>query len=157
MLLKMFDIFFGSPKYFIAVAFVMVSALIVFLGSLKPIVFDKIKNKNLRGTVLFFSSIFLSFVATALAFWIKDWDFNYYIYASVLFSAWTIVIYGLYEYTRLRLVIEKVGKIAWSKIFGEKEKDLANELNAVIEEMTKQTQKQLKTKKSKHDKDLDNA
>jgi hypothetical protein len=154
----MFTLFMNDWKNLVVLALIMVSALIVFLGALKPFVFNKIKNKSLRGSILFFSSIALSFGAVAVAFWIKDWNFNYYWLASAGFSIWTIVIYQLYEYTRLRSLIEMVGKFFWNKIFAVATKedvaDLKKELNTVFDEVAKDTKKKVKTA---HDKELDNV
>lgn len=162
MLVKMFDIFFSDPQFFVLVAVAMVSALIVFLGALKPYVFDKIPNKTVRGSALFFSSIVLSFVVVAIAFWVKDWNFGYYIYASGAFSIWTIFVYSLYEYTRLRKFIHWLGKLVWAKvlpIFRKGDTDeIKKELDKAIEEMTKEAKKKAKgLGKTKHDKELDNV
>lgn len=158
MFVKMFDIFFNDPVYFVLVAFAMVSALIVFLGALKPYLFDKIPNKNIRGSALFFSSILLSFVATAFAFWIKDWNFDYYLYASSAFSVWTIFVYSLYEYTNLRTFIHWLGKLVWAKflpIFRKTEKEeIKKELEKAIEEVTKEAKKVAKQKDKIQDKEL---
>lgn len=154
-LAKMIDIFFNDWQYLVTVAVIMVSALIVLLGSLKPFVFDKIKNKDLRGTALFFSSIVLSFATTAVVFWIKDWNFVYYVYASAGFSVWTIFVYSLYEYTRLRKLIDWIGSIALEKFFGvlkNNPKKVKDELNVALNDLAKATKKVVK-----HDKELDNV
>lgn len=158
MLKQMFSIFFNDWENLLMIAFIMVSALIVFLGAMKPVLFNKIENKNLRGTALFFSSILLSFVATALAFWIKDWNFDYYFWASGAFSVWTIVVYALYEYTRLRSLIEWVGTIAIEKFFGiigkGKAEKVKEELNLALNELANTTKNKAKSVEVKSDKEL---
>ena len=162
MLVKMFDIFFSDPRFFVLVAVAMVSALIVFLGAIKPYVFDKIPNKTVRGSALFFSSILLSFITVAIAFWVKDWNFGYYIYASAGFSVWTVFVYSLYEYTRFRKFIHWIGELVWAKIVpifrkGDKE-EIKKELEKALEEMKKEAKKNGKgIAKAKHDKELDNV
>ena len=47
---------------------IMVSAIIVFIGILKPLVFNRIPWQPLRKFVLSFANVFFSFVATALYF-----------------------------------------------------------------------------------------
>jgi cytochrome c biogenesis factor len=162
MLEKIIKMFFNDWQNLLSIAFIMVSALIVFLGALKPFLFNKIPNKNLRGSALFFSSILLSFVFTAGAFWVKDWNFDYYLWVASLFSLWTIVVYALYEYTRLRALIELIGGFAWNKILGIFRKDNANvkeELNSALTELTAITKKETKAVavKVKHDNELDNV
>lgn len=158
MLERMFSIFFNDWENLLTIAFIMVSALIVFLGAMKPVLFNKIKNKNLRGTALFFSSVLLSFGATALAFWIKDWNFDYYLWASFAFSVWTIFVYSLYEYTRLRSFIEWVGSLTIKKflgIIGKGEvEEVKEELNVALNELTKTTKSKAKSVEVKADKEL---
>ncbi len=160
MLERIIGMFFNDWQNLLLIAFIMVSALIVFLEAMKPVLFNRIANKNLRGSALFFASIFLAFGFTAVAFWVKDWNFDYYLWVASLFSLWTIVVYAFYEYTRLRSLIEMIGGFAWNKIFSIFRKENANvkeEINLALNELTKVTKKQVKSVATKHDKELDNV
>lgn len=96
----------------------MVSAIIVAIGLLKPLIFNKIQNKQIRKVALAFSNVALCF-ATALAlFLINEWNFEYYLTSAIALSVCCIITYWLYENTCLRNLIEVVGKIVLRKIAG---------------------------------------
>lgn len=160
MLTNVIKIFFKDPWFFMSFAIIMVTSLIVLVGAFKLKVLNKIENKEVRGTLSFFSSIVASFVFVAIAFWVKDWKFDYYVWTSVLFSCFTIVAYGLYEYTRLRKLIALIGKWVWKRIMhisAKEEKEFKEELNVALEELTAKTKKELKKGVVKHDRELDNV
>lgn len=102
-------IFLAHWKTLLWGGFVLVSAVIVILGGLKKLVFDRIHNKLVRKVLLAFTSIALAFAATAIAFWVKGFEFKLYPIAGATVSVATIVIYWFYENTGLRNFIHFVG------------------------------------------------
>ena len=118
-LVTIFSIFMTDPWSFFLLAFIMVSALIVFVGLfIKPQLNKFITNKDLKGSLLALTSIVMSFASVAVAFWINDWNFKYYLWTSVGFSMYTVFVYYLYEYTRLRKGIHWLGSFVLQKITG---------------------------------------
>lgn len=156
---KMLDIFLADRLNISLVVFIMVCALIVFLGFIKPFTFDKIKNKDVRKTLLYFSSILLAFAYTAIAFWVKGWNFVYYWYAGGAFASVTIIVYSAYEGTNLKHLVDKVGNKTWKRLLGlpipQSTEELKNELNEFIEDI-KLLSPNKKVEQNKHDKELDN-
>lgn len=97
---------------------IMVSAIIVAIGILKPIVFNKITNKNLRKVVLSFSNVVACFIAAFIYFLAEGWNLKYYFLASVALSVCCIVTYWLYENTCFRNLIGVIGGLALRKALG---------------------------------------
>ena len=145
---------------------IMVSAIIVAIGLLKPIIFNKISNKYIRKAALAFSNVAACFVAAFIYFVIEDWNLKYYIYASGALSVCCIVTYWLYENTCLRNLIGVVGGIALRKgvslLNVAVTNDDVNTVKAEIKNATAQlkttTQQEIKktAAKIKADKDLKN-
>lgn len=97
---------------------IMVSAIIFVIGLLKPIIFDKIRNKDLRKCALALANIAGCFVASMFYFLKNGWDFKYYTVASLALTIASIVIYYLYEtIPYVRKVIGGIGYSAISKVF----------------------------------------
>ncbi len=88
---------------------IMVSGIICAIGVLKPFVYDKIKNKQIRKVALAFSSVVLSFITALVIYAIKDWNFNYYLASAIALSVSCIVAYWFYENTCLRELMNKIG------------------------------------------------
>lgn len=88
---------------------IVVCAIIVFLGVLKNLFFDKITIKLVRKIVLAALSIVLAMPATALYFVCAQIAFTYYWYAYALVCVATIIGYWLYENTGLRALILYIG------------------------------------------------
>lgn len=140
---------------------IMVSAIIVAIGLLKPILFNKIENKQIRKVALAFSNVALCFVSVLVIFLINGSDFEYYIASAIALSVSCIVTYWLYENTCLRNLIGTIGNIALRKIaniaFIAVTKDDINELKTeakkVADELKTQTKNTLKNA-TKEDKDL---
>lgn len=108
--------YFGAHYNDIIVSVViMVSAIIVAIGILKPIIFNKITNKYVRKAVLAFSNVVGCFIAALIYFLLEDWNLKYYFLASGALSVCCIVTYWLYENTCLRNLIGVVGNIALRK------------------------------------------
>ena len=145
---------------------VMVSAIIVAIGLLKPVVFNKIKSKQWRKVALSFSNVGACFISALVLFCIKSWNFKYYLAFAIALTISCIVTYWLYENTCLRNLIETIGKIALRK-FGnvaflavttdemEEIKNEAKKATAEIKAMTKDAIQQTATQ-MKEDKDSEN-
>lgn len=135
----------------------MVCAVIGFLGFIKPFTFDHIKNKYVRKTSLYFASIVFAFAATAIAFWVKDWNFVYYWLAGAGMACATIIVYSLYEGTNLKLVVDNVNSRTWEKWLGIKAKnveELKEGINSLLSDLSLANPK--KAVEKKHDKELEN-
>ncbi len=114
--IKNMFLYFGTHHNDILLAVViMTSAIIVTIGLLKPIVFNKIQNKHIRKAVLSFSNVIGCFIAAFVYFLIEGWDLKYYYLAAIALSIWCIVTYWLYENTCLRNLINVIGNIAVRK------------------------------------------
>ena len=96
----------------------MVSAIIVAIGLLKPLIFNKIPNKSVRKVALAFSNVALCFIASVILFFAKGWCWDYYLTAAIALSVCCIITYWLYENTCLRNLIETVGTIVLRKVAG---------------------------------------
>lgn len=108
--------YFGAHHNDIILAVViMVSAIIVAIGLLKPIAFNKIQNKHIRKVALSFSNVIGCFITAFIYFLINGWAFKYYFLAALCLSVCCIVIYWFYENTCLRNLINVVGTIAIRK------------------------------------------
>ena len=146
MIETVFNVVLADPLKYLTMAVIMVSALIVFLGLIKPYVFDKIPNKYARKTALGFASIGLSFACVAICFAIEEYDFAYYLLASGVFSFFTIIVYWFYEFTNLRTLIHWVGSFVLQKFTGlqvNNFKELKQVLIKVKPELEKEVQEAL--------------
>lgn len=159
-------LFSGNAKNNIMTGVIMVSAIIVFIGLLKPLLFDRIKVKAFRKAAIALSEIVVCLATVAVAFWVNHFNFHYYLYASAGLFIATVVTYWFYENTCLRNLIHKVGSIALAKIFGITEGLLKPKTNAQIKSEIKMVHTDIKravrnelaptVKKPTHDKDLNN-
>ena len=114
---KMINLFCNNYEILMTAGVIMASMIIVLIGALKPILFDKITNKTLRGAVLSWSSVLCSFAFVALAFWIKQIPFEYYWFSAIVFSGFEVVVYWLYEnFTQARKGIKNLGEFLWKKV-----------------------------------------
>lgn len=127
MIVTVYNYFMQNLETMIPMVIIMMSTLIVFMGMLKPILFNKVSNKDLRGMLLFFTSIALSFASVAVTFLIKQYDFTYYWICGVFYSGGVIVMYAIYEHTPLRPSIHSIGSFVVEKLFGV----IANKVNIV--------------------------
>ena len=145
---------------------IMTSAIIAAIGLLKPILFNKIKNENIRGAALAFSSVAASFLAALVFFLIKGWEFKYYTAAALALAGCTILTYWLYEFSRFRNLIKLIGTLALNRIiktacFAATNDDVnavKAELKKAGEELKSHTKTELKKAATtyKTDKDLKN-
>ena len=158
-------LYFGAHYNDIIVAVViMVSAIIVAIGLLKPILFNKIANKDLRRTALAGSNVAASFLSAFIYFMTEGWDFKYYCVSAVCLAVCCIVTYWLYENTCLRNLIGVIGTLALRKMFNilslAATNDDVNAVKAEIKSATEQlkatTKQELKKNSTtvKVDKDL---
>lgn len=129
----------------------MVSGIIVLIGLLKPLLYNKIKNKQVRKFALAFSNVALSFICALVVFVLKDWDLNYYLASAIALSISCIVTYWLYENTCLRNLIATIGNMVLKSIAN---KVLLN--TADVAELTAEAKKAVGEfkKTTKEDKDL---
>lgn len=132
---------------------IVVSVVIFLMGVLKKILFDKVKNKMLRKTLLSFSSIIL--VAPATAVWIVSkgwsWDWNVFWTLYAVNSVATVLIYWFYEGTHVRELLSLIGKntiAKWFKVFSSGEA-----ITSVSEEVEQDAVEVIKTSKYR-DEDL---
>ena len=145
-------------------AVIMVCGIIMAIGVFKPILFNRIKSKHIRKTVLAFSSVALCFVCIAVTFFVKGYDFKNYVAVSCLLSGCTIVTYWLYENTNLRglietignIVLRKLGNIALSLLSKDEIEEIKAEVKKATAELKATTEAELKktTTQMKNDKDL---
>ena len=145
-------------------AVAMVSAIIVAIGLLKPVLFDKIKNKNVRKVALAFSNVALCFICALVLFFVKDWNFNYYLVSAIALTVSCIVTYWLYENTCLRnliatvgnIVLRKVANIAFFAVNTDDINEIKTEAKKATNELKAQTKKALKkaANEIKEDNDL---
>lgn len=144
----------------------MVSAIIVFVGMLKPWVFNKITSKPLRKVLLAFSDIVFSFIATAIYFLIKGYTFENYLVGATGVTMLCIIVYWFYENTCLRNLIELIGSLVMKKVahillimFTEDEKSVIEKEIEKAGKEIKQTARQSLVSTTRHtmpDKELKN-
>lgn len=128
----------------LTVGAIMVSAIIIFIGILKPILFNKIACKPLRKALLALADVVFSFAATAIYFLIEGWTWENYWIASGAVTIACIVVYWLYENTCFRNLIEKLGWLAIKK-FGTVFSLIAEGANAAkVETQIKTASRELK-------------
>lgn len=94
----------------------MVSGIIVAIGLLKPLLYNKIQNKQIRKVALAFSNVILCFICALVIYVIKDWNLNYYFASAIALSVSCIVTYWLYENTCLRNLIATIGGIVLKNV-----------------------------------------
>lgn len=162
---QMVNLFCKNYETLFTAGAIMASMIIVLIGALKPFVFNKIKNKNLRCSLLSITQIVFSFIAVALAFWWKNITFDYYLCTAIVFSGFCVVLYWFYEnVTQARAGIKKLGMFLWKKflpIIKSKIDMLIDGLNDTKKLTTfvddfVNTSDKYKTTKSKTNKDIKN-
>lgn len=117
MIKDLFGIFMGHQEEIVTAVIIMVSAVIVFMGILKAVLFNRIKNKSIRCVALSFTSVALTFGAVAIYFAINTVDFKWFWLCGTAVSIAMIVTYWLYENTQLRTGIHKIGSLVVNKVF----------------------------------------
>lgn len=114
---EMVNLFCINCKTLITIGIIMACMLIVLIGSLKPLVFNKISNKHLRGALLSLTNVIGAFAFVAVAFWVKGITFDYYWFTAICFCILSVFLYWAYEnLTQARAGIHKLGSFMWRKI-----------------------------------------
>jgi hypothetical protein len=160
------DFYLADWKDLLLLGVIMVSAITVFVGILKPLLFNKIKWKPLRRASLAFTNVALCFACVAVGFLIKKYDFSVYLHTAVATSLFSIIWYWVYENTCLRDLISKIGGVALSKCYAMVKKlfdkndaqEIEKEISILVEELKTNAKKEIKsaTKNVKTDKELKN-
>ena len=104
------DIFLSNWTKYLAYIAIMIGAVIFVIGALKPKVFDKIKNKNVRKCLLFLTSIVLSFAAVAIYFVVEAVPFKYFPLSGAAVACACILAYSGYENFFIRVFIDWIKK-----------------------------------------------
>ena len=127
------------------------SAIIVAIGMLKPIILKRITNKQAKKAILASLDVIFAFCATAIQFWVTSMPFKHYIIASLTHLVMTIVIYWLYENTSLRDAIHKIGSFALSRTGSIIFKNITSQssLDSLKNELASETLPELKNKAHK--------
>lgn len=138
---------------------IMVSAITVLIGLLKPILFNKIKIKALRKTCLAFSNVALCFIGNAILFFANNLNFDIYYHSSFATAIVSILWYWLYENTCLRDLIHKIGSVVLNKLKGgqltkKDQEEIVKEVKTIVAEVKKDHKKAQKVVKT--DKELKN-
>lgn len=157
-----FHILMANWQRAITGGIIVACAVIFIMGILKKVVLGKIKNKLLRKVVLAFSSLALTFPATALYFVGDNISFRWYWYACALMCVLTIITYWLYENTGLRDLIALIGQKTVGKYatvlvaalaVAAENNDTKNKLTMTTEQLKDEVKKELK-KQVKEDNEL---
>lgn len=159
--------FYGADwKNLFLLGVIMVSAITVFIGILKPLLFNRIKWKPLRKSCLAFTNVALCFASVAVTFYFKKFDFSLYLHSAIATSALSIISYWFYENTHLRTGIHALGMFTLKKVYnvftkffseGDVE-ELKNEITVAFDEIKDNAKKEIKStaKKKKTDNELKN-
>ena len=110
------DLFRANYNDIIVCGIIMVSAIIVAIGLLKPLLFNKIPNKHIRKAALAFSNVVACFLTVLVYFFVSHISFDYYVIAATALSVCCIVTYWFYENTCLRNLIGLIGNIVLRKV-----------------------------------------
>ena len=163
---KVLSLYGANYQNIIVCGMIMVSAIIVAIGLLKPLIFNKIKNKHIRGSALAFTNVAACYLTVLVYFFASGIDFEFYVLAATSLSIMCIVTYWLYENTRLRNLIGLLGRIALRKVAKLSVFALTNEDVVAVRAELKKTGAELKVyaqqelkktaTKVREDKDLKN-
>jgi hypothetical protein len=73
------------------------------------LLFNKIKNENIRELALSLTNIAGAYLMVCFAFLIKHISFSYYWFVATVFCGFSIIWYWLYKHTKLKKLIAKIG------------------------------------------------
>lgn len=118
MIKDLVGIFMNMQEEIVTAVIIMVSAVIVFMGILKTVLFNRIKNKHIRCVALSLTSVVLMYGAVAICFVINDYNFRWFWLCGTAVTIAMIVTYWLYENTQLRTGIHAIGSYVIKKLFG---------------------------------------
>ena len=143
---------------------IMVSAIIVAIGLLKPLLFNKIKNKHIRKAALALSNVAACYLTVLVYFIVSGFDLEFYVAAATALAVTSIVVYWFYENTCLRdligliggIVLRKVLKVSLFALTTEDVEAVRAELKKTGEELRTATRQELKktATEAKEDRDL---
>lgn len=161
---KMLYLFGANYQDIIVCGLIMVSAIIVAIGLLKPLLFNKIPNKHIRKASLALSNVAACFLTVLVYFLICGISLESYLVAAIALSLSCIVTYWFYENTCLRnligvvggIVLKKVLKVSLFALTTEDVEAVKTELKKTGEELKATAKQELKkiSTKVKEDKDL---
>jgi Ca2+/Na+ antiporter len=149
----LFEIFMQNQEVIVTAVIIMISTVIVLMGILKRLVFNRIKSKALRCVALSFTSLALVYAATAIYFAINGVDFRWFLPCGTLICFAMIVTYWFYENTQARAGIHKIGSFVISTLFAKilaKVKGVADsteKIGGAIDDFLKSTEKKNEIKK----------
>lgn len=149
----LFDIFMQNQEVIVTAVIIMISTVIVLMGILKRLVFNRIKSKALRCVALSFTSLALVYAATAIYFAINVIDFKWFLPCGTLICIAMIVTYWFYENTQARAGIHKIGSFVITTLFAKilaKVKGVADsteKIGGAIDDFLKSTEKKNEIKK----------
>lgn len=150
---KIVNEFCKNYETIVWVSTIMVSAMIVAIGFLKKIFFNKvIKSDSLRDAVLSTVNIIASFGTVAVTFWIKGITFDYYWFAATAFCVYSVFVYWLYTHTKAKKGIQKLGEFVWGKIavaIADKVNSIAENTNQIADIITSSSSASTITKAKK--------
>ena len=147
------EIFMNNKEEIVTAVIIMVSTVIVLMGILKSLVFNKISSKAWRQVALSFTSLALMYATVAIYFVINAVDFKWFLPCGSLVCVAMIVMYWFYENTQARAGIHKIGSFVISPLvakFTAKVKGVADStemIGGAIEEFLKSTEKKTEIKK----------
>lgn len=110
-----FKVMIANAERLMVAEAVMVSIVIMMVGMLKSAVSKRIKNEDVRKTVLSLMSVAFSFLATFVYFLIESINWRWYVIGAVLTSIACIITYHFYENYHLRKLVHKIGNFAIDK------------------------------------------
>lgn len=146
-----FQMVIADWQNFLLGGIVIVSAIIVAIGMLKPLIANNISNKHAKKAIYAALDVVFAFAATALQFWVTTMSFEHYVIASLAHLVLTVFVYWLYENTSLRDAIHKIGSFALSRtsnvIF--KNVTASNSIDTLKKELSRETLPELKEKAHK--------
>jgi hypothetical protein len=165
-----FKVMLGNAEKLMVAGAIMVSVIIMLVGALKHWVFNRIKNDDLRKTVLSLMSVVFSFIATFFYYLFENINWRWYVMGALVTSLACIVVYHFYENYHLRKLVHKIGnfaidkfaylaKVILAKIADSSDKSVAAEWNKVTNELKNYAQAEIKStakKIAKADKELQN-
>lgn len=113
-----FHLLFTQGQEYLWIGVLMVSAIIVLIGIIKPKTFDKIKNQTIRSIALSLASIAMCFAGTAITFWTKGISFQYFVISAMVVSVFMVLTYWAYAQLGFKKLIHWIGAKALGKFFG---------------------------------------
>lgn len=115
-LAKMFCMALDHWQEIITIFSIIVSLNIFLIGALKTFIFNKLANSLLRKAVCFTSSLVLLAGLTTIYFWVRELNFEYFIYMFAVLCPLEIVVYAGYENWGIRNLVDWIAKNTLLKV-----------------------------------------